>query len=575
MKIETGNMDKLRIIGFFSILVGLLTGCESLPNNWHNNVDKQINITLGEAVEASSLHVPGEVQKAMLPEISANIPSRQPELIKPRFDLTANKTSARDVFMSLVKDSPYSMVVHPDINGEISMHLKNVTIDEALDALQRVHGYAYRNDGNRYYILGKGVQSRIFSINYLNFNRKGHSNTRVSSAELNAAGSNGDRGSVAGTHGIQIKTDSESDFWKELQLSLQTIIGEKDDRRVVVHPQSGLVIVRALPSELRMVETFLGTTQESVNRQVILEAKIIEVELNDSYQTGINWTGLGTSDNKSILASQVGGGTSLSAGVSETAGLIGNLQPDASYSPISSAATSAFGGVFSLALKARKFSAFLEFLQGQGDVHVLSSPRVSTVNNQRAVIKVGGDEFFVTGVTSSSTSSNGGTDTESSPTVELTPFFSGIALDVTPQIDELNNIILHIHPTVSNVSQKDKTFVINGKNFSLPLAISNIQESDNVVRSETGQVIVIGGLMKEASSDDNASIPLLGDLPLIGQLFRHQKVTRVKKELVILLKPTVVNSNDTWGKSIQTSQQRTQELLDSRVRKSFFEEPKQ
>lgn len=547
----------------------LLAGCESLPKKWHNSVSESINTTL---TEARRVHVPQQVVQAMQPNMTADMPSRQPELIKPRFDLTANKTPAREVFMGLVKGTPYSMVVHPDIDGEISLHLKQVTIDEALDALQKVYGYAYRNDGNRYYVLGRGMQTRLFSINYLNLSRKGHSNTRVSSAELNAAGNGSDGAAVApvGSHGIQIKTDSENDFWKELQLSLQTIIGDKEDRRVITHPQSGLVIVRALPDELSMVDDFLGTTQAVVNRQVILEAKIIEVELNDSYQTGINWSGLGTSGSSSILASQIGGGTALSAGVSEISGLSGNLQPDGSYSPISSAATSAFGGVFSLAIKARKFSAFLEFLQGQGDVQVLSSPRVSTVNNQRAVIKVGGDEFFVTGISNSS-STSGSTTTET-PTVELTPFFSGIALDVTPQIDENNNIILHIHPTVSSVSQRDKTFVISGKAFSLPLAISNIQESDNVVRAETGQVIVIGGLMKEASSDESTSIPLLGDLPLIGQLFKHTKITRIKKELVILLKPTVVDNNDLWGESIKDSQRRSAELMQSSSRKAFFNE---
>lgn len=564
-------MKTLRIIGLFTTLVLLVTGCETIPNRWHESVNNNINTTLNEAASAQPLNVPSQIHQVMLPDIIADIPSDRPELIKPRFDLTANKSPAREVFMSLVKGTRYSMVVHPEITGEISLHLKDVTIDEALDTLKQVYGYAYRRTGNRYSILGQGIQTQIFTINYLDFNRKGHSNTRVSSAELNSSGGTSESGSSGGnntsatsTHGIQIKTDSESDFWKELQLSLHTIIGDKEDRRVVTHPQSGLVVVRALPDELSMIERFLGTTQKSINRQVILEAKILEVELNDSYQTGVNWSALGSSGSSSILASQIGGGTSLSAGVSEITGLGGNLQPDGSYSPIGSANTSAFGGVFSLAIKARKFSAFLEFLQGQGDVQVLSSPRVSTVNNQRAVIKVGGDEFFVTGIASSSTTS--GSATTQTPTVELTPFFSGIALDVTPQIDHQDNIIMHIHPTVSTVSQRDKTFVISGETFSLPLAISNIQESDNVVRAATGQVIVIGGLMKEGSSDDNASIPILGDLPLVGPLFRHQRLTRVKKELVILLKATVVDSNDLWGESIQGSQVRAADFMERRKR---------
>ncbi len=569
-------MEKLRIISFVAILSLILTGCESMTKKWSSSVNDSINNTLSEAAETKPIHVPEEVQQAMLPDMQVDIPSRQPDLIKPRFDLTANRTPAREVFMSLVKGTPYSMVVHPDIDGEVSLHLKNVTIDEALDALQQVYGYAYRHDGDRYYVLGRGIQTRIFTINYLNFNRKGHSNTRVSSAELKSSDDNDDNnGSAASTEsdGIQIKTDSETNFWKELELSLKTIIGEEEGRRVVAQPQSGVVVVRAMPEELSMVEDFLNTTQTTVNRQVVLEAKIIEVQLNDYYQTGINWAALLSDGSKSLLASQTGGGTLLNSDVSESGGLPGDLQPGDNYSPIESSGVSAFGGIFSLAFKGSNFAAFLEFLQGQGDVQVLSSPRVSTVNNQRAIIKVGGDEFFVTGVTNQIRSS--GATTIDTPTVELTPFFSGIALDVTPQIDENNNIILHIHPSVSEVNQENKSFLIGGELFNLPLAISNIQESDNVVRAKNGQVIVIGGLMKEASTEDIASVPILGDLPVVGQLFKHQRVTRVKKELVILLKPTVVEGNDIWADSIQASQQRTAELWESRSRKSNIKETEQ
>jgi len=191
-------------------------------------------------------------------------------------------------------------------------------------------------------------------------------------------------------------------------------------------------------------------------------------------------------------------------------------------------------------------------------VHVLSSPRISTVNNQKAVIKVGGDEFFVTSVTGGTAAT--ATTAATSPTVILTPFFSGISLDVTPQIDDASNIILHIHPAVSEVIQKSKVFRVSGEDFNLPLASSSIQESDNVVRALNGQIIVIGGLMKEGSTDQDASVPFLGDIPILGNAFKHKRVTRIKKELVILLKPTVVDNNQVWESAIQSSEGRMQKL---------------
>ena len=181
------------------------------------------------------------------------------------------------------------------------------------------------------------------------------------------------------------------------------------------------------------------------------------------------------------------------------------------------------------------------------------------MNNQKAVIKVGGDEFFVTSVTGG-TAAVVGVSAATSPTVVLTPFFSGISLDVTPQIDDGSNIILHIHPAVSEVVQKSKVFRVSGEDFNLPLASSSIQESDNVVRAHNGQIIVIGGLMKEGSSDQDASIPFLGDIPLLGNAFKHKRVARIKKELVILLKPTIVDNNQVWEGAIQSSQGRIQKL---------------
>ena len=287
---------------------------------------------------------------------------------------------------------------------------------------------------------------------------------------------------------------------------------------------------------------------------MVIEAKIVEVQLSDGFQAGINWSKV----NSKYTFGQVGGGTAATSGASEIAGNIGNLNPTTGiFSQISGTNASAFGGIFSLAVNSGSFAAFLELLQSQGQVQVLSSPRVSTVNNQKAVIKIGGEDFFVTGVTNSATSTVGAT---TGPSVELTSFFSGIVLDVTPQIDEANNIVLHIHPSVSTITQKDKAFTVFGSAVTLPLASSSIQESDNVVRAQSAQIIVIGGLMREATTDDNASVPFLGDIPIVGNLFKQRKITRVKRELVILLKPTIITGGADWSEDVKGAQERIRKI---------------
>lgn len=551
------------------MLAMLLGGCQSNPYQWDNQTAKSVEGAMADAARESAgkPQVPADVSQALLPPIEGRPAGETGKLLEPRFDLSVNNAPARQVFMGLVEGTPYSMVVHTDITGTITLHLKNATVPEAMEALRAVYGYDFRRDGNRFYILGRGMASRIFPVNYLNLDRKGRSLTRVSSGELTQSSSPGSAVGATGTtpgstpsgsttSSVRVETDSKSDFWTELHNSLAAIVGTANGRKVVVNPQAGIVVVRAMPDELHMVEQFLGITHATVNRQVILEAKVLEVELKDGYQTGINWAAVGANS----TFGQVGGGTIFNGGgVSEIAGQAGNLDPGTGFSAINGTLASAFGGVFSVAIQTADFAAFLELLKTQGNVHVLSSPRVSTVNNQKAVIKVGGDEFFVTSVTGG-TAAVVGVSAATSPTVILTPFFSGISLDVTPQIDDGSNIILHIHPAVSEVVQKSKVFRVSGEDFNLPLASSSIQESDNVVRALNGQIIVIGGLMKEGSSDEDASIPFLGDIPILGNAFKHKRVARIKKELVILLKPTIVDSNQVWEGAIQSSQGRIQKL---------------
>jgi len=435
------------------------------------------------------------------------------------------------------------------------------------------YGYDYVHKGNLYRILPNGMRTQIFKIDYLNVQRMGSSETQVSSGQVSSAGrSDNNSGSsdnndndddndssdsdVQAVVGTRLRTKTDTDFWAGLAQTVGIIIGDGENRRVVVSPQSGMVIVHALAGELRAVKEFLDKAELSLRRQVILEAKILEIQLSDGFQAGVNWSALAeTGDGKNVI---------FGTGLRNTARIIDPVTGAVTLGPsilgtpsATSTPSDSVGGVFSAALNLKDFNALIDLLSTQGTVQVLSSPRISTVNNQKAVIKVGTDEFFVTEISSETTT----TTTSTTPTIdiELTPFFSGIALDVTPQISEDGEVILHIHPTVSEVEDQVKTVVGPNGDLVLPLALSSIRETDSIVRARNGQVVVIGGLMKNNSTDSNAKTPWLGDLPLLGSAFRQKRQSSVKSELIILLKP-IVADDAAWQNSIEGSKQRLSEF---------------
>jgi len=181
---------------------------------------------------------------------------------------------------------------------------------------------------------------------------------------------------------------------------------------------------------------------------------------------------------------------------------------------------------------------------------------VSTLHNQKAIIKAGSDEFFVTGVSSDTTT---GTATTTSLNVQLTPFFSGVALDVTPQISDDGTVLMHIHPTVSDVTDQSKRISFGGSTSDLPLAVSQIRESDSVVRAHSGQVIVIGGLMRETRKRSDFKTPGLSSVPILGNLFKSKRDESATVELVLLLRPIVVEDGD-WDSLVRESTERAAAL---------------
>lgn len=544
----------------------------------------------GAAATTTPASQPDAVEAALLPPVAAlaqQLPKARAALDE-RFNVAFNNVPARQFFTSIVAGTRYNMLVHPDIGGTISANLKDVTLFQALDAVRELYGYDYKVEGTQIYIKPLTMQTRLFHVNYLTGARKGSSNLRVSSTSVasvgptvsGGTGNNGSNGSngnstqnagglVPGEDSSNLTTTSNADFWRELKLSLEAIVGSTEGgRQVVLSPQSGVIVIRAMPEELRNVDMYLKATQLSVDRQVILEAKILEVQLNDNFQTGINWA--------SFASIKSGHTNRISTGFIQPGGTLAPLPFSGGQPPnmtngsgltassgfgLSSAATSA-GSMFGLAFQTANFAAMISFLESQGTVHVLSSPRIATMNNQKAVLKIGTDEFYVTGVsTTTNTTSSGAT---TSPNVTLQPFFSGVVLDVTPQIDADGNIILHVHPSVSQVTTVNKEVDLGSAgSLKLPLAASSTSEMDSMVRSQDGRIVAIGGLMRQATTSDRSQVPGAGDIPVLGALFRNTGQVIQKRELVVLIKPTIVDGANSWNEDLLDSGKRI-EALDPR-----------
>ncbi len=538
-----------------------LSACASTYNDQVAQQNRQeLDAALAEAA-AVSIPEPttpsAEILDDLVPGSGISVPGLDQDIrLESAFDISVANAPARLFFMSLVKDTNVNMVVHPSVEGEISLDLKNVTVREVMDLTREVYGYEFKQNDTGYIVLPARIQSRIFPVNYLNVSRVGQSLMTVSSGLTEEKDNDNDDDSTStGTskknlNSSSINTSNTADFWSELKATLTSIVGDGAGRSIVVDRHAGLVIVRAMPGELRDVGAYLDSAQSSMQRQVILEAKVIEVELNDSFQSGIDWSAISSNRNLSVGTSSVTNGARGGSSINSDGDVVVNSALDVSNTP--------FANLFAVGTASSTFGALITLLNTQGDAQVLSSPRVSTVNNQKAVIKVGTDEFFVTDISSDTVTSSGGTT--SNPELTLTPFFSGIALDVTPQISAEGDVILHIHPSVSRVVDQQKIITVGGEEFDLPLAFSTVRESDSVVKARNGEVIVIGGLMQNISDDQDAGVPGVSDVPFFGNLFKQKSNRNRRSELVILLRPIVVDNNRIWSNTIQQSADRVKTL---------------
>lgn len=475
----------------------------------------------------------------------------------PLISLEAVEQDLPLVIRALAQTAGLGFQIAPEVKGKVTAHLKNATLGEALDAVVVGNGFSYTIQGQIIQVGPARFPSRIFSLDYIALSRFGTGSTIIQ-RRLGLAGALAGAGGlppaqlpavpgVTGVAGVAfagadvIQSVEVADLWEDLRVSLEALIFDTviaptaagvggilgglrgpgahsrvaaDGRRLIINPMAGTILVTAPASKLAEVETFLKSFESSIQRQVTIEAKFVEVLLDRDSRFGINWEAV------------------VSRG---SAQLVAKAGPPVGTSALSTV---------ELTLQADKIETVLRALEQQGDVRVLSSPRVSTLNNQRAVINVGTDEVFFT-VTRQPVIGPTGATIGFTTQVQPQQIAVGILLDVVPQIGPDNTITMNIRPVVTDVIRVEEVSLEDGTQVRAP--VIDRRETDTMVRVRTGETVAIGGLMRTRREVRTSGIPLLKDIPLLGVLFRSKQEREEQRELVIFLTPSVVAGQATSG----------------------------
>lgn len=452
--------------------------------------------------------------------------------------LTLKDADIRDILFLLSKESTMPIVPDKDVEGKVSIDIKDRPIGEILYAILKPLGYtAYVDEG----VIRVGKPQLISRTFYLNYIKDKRSSTSTTNAAITASGGGGvttqpgislsvSTGAPTATSGtsssqqsgnVNVTTSGVSDFWSEVIRGLEVIVfgdtsgkkdehgfsrGDKTGKKLIVNEMAGVVFVTDYPDNIERVRSFLNDIERAVKRQVMIQAHIVEVSLDDNYSLGLNWN--------FILGYEFNKG-----------------QIDLSQSLLSGAIPGDFQGKYVITRADKHFEAIIDAMKRQGQTNILSSPKISTMNNQKAVIKLTTRE--VSWISNTIFNAEGKVLVNyTTPQVDEV----GIFLDVTPYISEDGLITMQIHPSISEVT---KTSLSPDRNSSKP--IIDMREIDTMITVKNGQTIVIAGLIVDKIMESRRSLPVLGNIPVIGNLFSNTAQDKRKSELVILLTPFILD----------------------------------
>ena len=524
---------------------------------------------LKAAEPAPSGTIPAPVQ------ISTVLPEPKPTLRPETYTVVVNGVRVQELLFALARDAKLNVDIHAGIIGTVTLNAVDQTLPQLLSRIARQVDMRWELDGPNLAVMPDSPYLHIYRIDYVNMERLVTGAVGVSSQIGSISGSGGGGsgvGAAAGANGsiTTVRNTSDNKFWATLEKNIKDILHETDKvfpgggttqtaafqppsgapgapagapaapnvtfreaASVIINPEASIVIVRATARQHEKLQEFLDQVMSNVRRQVLIEATIAEVQLNNQYQQGINWTALRIGGSTTSFANQVSGGN-VSATPQFPTGISSQLPGALPSAP-------SVQNIFTIGAVGASISGVLQMLESFGNVRVLSSPKLSVLNNQTALLRVVDNIVYFNvqvSIAASTTISAPLSAVNTSPvTVPV-----GFVMNVTPQISEDDTILLNVKPTTTRLIK-----FINDPNPALATAgVVNqvpqlrMREMESLIKVNSGQIAVLGGLIEDSVNDVEDTIPFVNSIPILGSLFSSRNRNNTKTELVIFLRPIVV-----------------------------------
>jgi MSHA type pilus biogenesis protein MshL len=504
------------------------------------------------------------------------------------YSVVVNSVKVQDLLFALARDAKVNVDIHPGINGTVTLNAIDQTLHQLLTRIAKQADMRWEMDGPNLVVMPDSPYLRTYKVDYVNMSRDTSGSVTVTTQVASTGGAAGTATSTSAGGGNNSQTRIENKvqhhFWETLERNIKDILRETDkilpegssetvieraDQQattgtgvqppgggrspaavsqgtgiagspnpatlqqtgttvvkrttfreaasVIINPEAGIVTIRATSRQHEKVQDFLSQVVASARRQVLIEATIAEVSLSDNYQQGIDWrvaplgrAGFTMTQTGSTVASNI-----LQLAYNNTASRLGSI------------------------------TAAVRLLDNFGTVKVLSSPKLSVMNNQTAVLKVVDNLVYFTIKADTTTTANVGTTTTYTSTLNSVPV--GLVMNVTPQISENESVLLNIRPSISRKfgEVQDPNPALVGITSNIP--VIRTREMESMIRVDNGNIAVMGGLMEDGLENNDSAIPMIARIPVLGNFFQNRDDTRRKTELVVFLRPIVIKDASIEG----------------------------